>query len=140
MSELKIGDENITIVSSAEQYFTVGVLKESIDISDGIGNPDLALCGCLTLCWILIYLSLLRGNVYFEWGNKNFIISNHQSNQVIFCPVQGECMFCMIIQDRLVLVNSSGSDHATVCCESTQSSFGFTLQLLLCTRKHFKIC
>jgi len=92
MSELKIGDENITIVSSAEQYFTVGVLKESIDISDGIGNPDLALCGCLTLCWILIYLSLLRGNVYFEWGNKNFIIRNHQSNQVIFCTNNMLCL------------------------------------------------
>ena len=40
---------NVSIISSAEQYFTAGVLKEKTDISDGLGLPDPTLAGCLAV-------------------------------------------------------------------------------------------
>ena len=49
---------NVSIVSSAEQYFKVGVLKEKSDISQGLGLPDPTLAGCLGVCWLLLYLTL----------------------------------------------------------------------------------
>jgi len=52
---------NMTAVSSAEQYFRVGVLKEDTDLSSGLGWPDPTLTGCLAVCWLLIYLTLRNG-------------------------------------------------------------------------------
>jgi len=52
---------NISVISSAEQYFQRGVLKETIDISEGIGYPDLQLTGCLAACWLLLFLTLWKG-------------------------------------------------------------------------------
>ena len=51
---------NVTIISSAEQYFKSGVLKEKTDISDGLGLPDPTLAGCLAVCWLLLYLTLRK--------------------------------------------------------------------------------
>jgi len=52
---------NVSIISSAEQFFRFSVLKEKSDISDGLGLPDPPLAGCLAVCWLLIYLSLRKG-------------------------------------------------------------------------------
>lgn len=52
---------NVSIISSAEQYFRVGVLKEKTDISQGLGLPDPTLAGCLAVCWLLLYLTLRKG-------------------------------------------------------------------------------
>lgn len=52
---------NLTVISSAEQYFKRGVLKETIDISDGIGYPDLQLTACLAGCWLLLFFTLWKG-------------------------------------------------------------------------------
>ena len=49
---------NVSIISSAEQYFRAGVLKEKSDISQGLGLPDPTLAGCLAVCWLLLYLTL----------------------------------------------------------------------------------
>ena len=66
---------NVSIMSSAEQYFRAGVLKvntstyvkivmlmfilqEKTDISAGLGLPDPTLAGCLAVCWLLLYLTL----------------------------------------------------------------------------------
>ena len=49
---------NVSIMSSAEQYFRAGVLKEKSDISAGLGLPDPTLAGCLAVCWLLLYLTL----------------------------------------------------------------------------------
>jgi solute carrier family 6 amino acid transporter-like protein 5/7/9/14 len=49
---------NLTLVTSAEQYFKAGVLKESGDM---LGMPDPALSLCLVSCWVLLYFSLARG-------------------------------------------------------------------------------
>ena len=65
---VKAGEEDITnsttnvsIISSAEQFFKYQVLKEKEDISEGLGLPDPPLAGCLAVCWLLIYLSLRKG-------------------------------------------------------------------------------
>ena len=52
---------NVSIISSAEQYFRHGVLKEKTDISEGLGLPDPTLAGCLAVCWLLLYLTLKDG-------------------------------------------------------------------------------
>jgi len=52
---------NVSVISSAEQFFRFGVLKEKKDISEGLGLPDPPLAGCLAVCWLLIYLSLRKG-------------------------------------------------------------------------------
>ena len=56
--------EHQTIMTSAEQFFTYGVLKQRVDpdISSGLGLPDPTLLGCLAITWVLLYLSL-RGGV-----------------------------------------------------------------------------
>ena len=53
---------NQTYMTSAEQFFTYGVLKQKADISDGLGLPDPALMGCLAFTWLMLYFSL-RGGV-----------------------------------------------------------------------------
>ena len=52
---------NQTLISAAEQYFKRSVLKEKVDISDGIGVPDLELTSCLALCWIMLFFTLWKG-------------------------------------------------------------------------------
>merc|ERR1711892_1095184 len=52
---------NVSIISSAEQFFMFGVLKAKSDVSEGLGLPDPILAGCLAVCWLLIYLSLRNG-------------------------------------------------------------------------------
>ena len=54
---------NVSIISSAEQYFRAGVLKEKTDISQGLGLPDPTLAGCLAVCWLLLYLTLRYTNL-----------------------------------------------------------------------------
>ena len=61
LSDITPDTVNATIISSAEQYFRDGVLKEKTDISEGLGLPDPALAGCLGICWLLLYLSLKDG-------------------------------------------------------------------------------
>ena len=61
LSEITSETTNMTIISSTEQYFRTGVLKEKTDISDGLGLPDPTLSGCLAVCWILLYLTLRKG-------------------------------------------------------------------------------
>ena len=54
--------KNVTFfIASSEQYFKAGVLKERSDISEGIGLPDAAQSGCLVLTWLVIFVSLCRG-------------------------------------------------------------------------------
>merc|ERR1719245_2381279 len=52
---------NVSIISSAEQYFRHGVLKEKTDISQGLGLPDPTLLGALAVTWLLLYLTLRKG-------------------------------------------------------------------------------
>ena len=58
--ELDQFTSNVSIISSAEQYFRAGVLKEKTDISAGLGLPDPTLAGCLAVCWLLLYLTLRK--------------------------------------------------------------------------------
>eukprot|EP00091_Calanus_sinicus_P009806 TRINITY_DN22785_c0_g1_i1.p1 TRINITY_DN22785_c0_g1~~TRINITY_DN22785_c0_g1_i1.p1 ORF type:complete len:125 (+),score=1.59 TRINITY_DN22785_c0_g1_i1:115-489(+) len=60
-SEITSDSTNATIISSAEQYFRAGVLKEKTDISEGLGLPDPTLAGCLAVCWLLLYMTLRKG-------------------------------------------------------------------------------
>ena len=55
---------NQTIMTSAEQFFTYGVLKSrpDNDITDGLGLPDPTLLRALAITWIILYFSL-RGGV-----------------------------------------------------------------------------
>jgi len=55
---------NQSIMTSAEQFFTYGVLKTRVDndITDGLGLPDPTLLGCLAVTWLILYFSL-RGGV-----------------------------------------------------------------------------
>jgi len=55
------GDTNLTIISSAEQYFKRGVLKEDADLTKGLGVPDLQLALCLAGCWVLLFLTMWKG-------------------------------------------------------------------------------
>jgi len=52
---------NMSVISSAEQYFKSSVLKENPDITNGIGMPDLKLVGSLAACWVLLFLTLWKG-------------------------------------------------------------------------------
>ena len=53
-----------SIMTSAEQFFTYGVLKTRLDndITDGLGLPDPTLVGMLAITWIILYFAL-RGGV-----------------------------------------------------------------------------
>ena len=65
---------NVTIISSAEQYFRAGVLKEKTDISEGLGLPDPTLAGCLAVCWLLLYLTL-RWGVSIKYLEANLCVN-----------------------------------------------------------------
>jgi len=60
-SDVDHDSSNVSIISSAEQYFRAGVLKEKEDISEGLGLPDPTLSGCLAVCWLLLYMTLRKG-------------------------------------------------------------------------------
>ncbi|XP_017029143.1 sodium-dependent nutrient amino acid transporter 1 [Drosophila kikkawai] len=47
--------------SSSEIYFLNVVIKEKLDISDGIGNPDWKLTLALLVAWVVIFLVIMRG-------------------------------------------------------------------------------
>ncbi|XP_066249189.1 sodium-dependent nutrient amino acid transporter 1-like [Euwallacea similis] len=55
------GGSGGTEVSSAELYFRIEVLKESVDIADGIGAPDWQLTLCLLASWIVTFCICARG-------------------------------------------------------------------------------
>ena len=55
------GDTNLTIISSAEQYFKRGVLKEDADLKKSLGVPDLELAICLAGCWVLLFFTMWKG-------------------------------------------------------------------------------
>jgi len=61
IEDITEGTRNISLISSAEQFFKHSVLKEKEDISEGLGIPDASLAGCLALCWLLIYFSVRNG-------------------------------------------------------------------------------
>ena len=71
------GDTNLTIISSAEQYFKRGVLKEDADLTKGLGVPDLELALCLAGCWVLLFLTMWKG---VASSGKVFILSSVLSN------------------------------------------------------------
>lgn len=64
-------------MTSAEQFFTYGVLKTrpDNDITDGLGLPDPTLLAALAVTWIILYFSLRGGVggqgkvVLYNWGN-----------------------------------------------------------------------
>ena len=60
-ANISTGDTNLTIISSAEQYFKRGVLKEDADLTKGLGVPDLQLALCLAVCWVLLFLTMWKG-------------------------------------------------------------------------------
>ncbi|XP_034664650.1 sodium-dependent nutrient amino acid transporter 1 [Drosophila subobscura] len=47
--------------SSSELYFLNVVIKEKLDISDGIGDPDWKLTLALFVSWVVIFLVIMRG-------------------------------------------------------------------------------
>ena len=63
-------------MTSAEQFFTYGVLKTrpDNDITDGLGLPDPTLLGALAVTWIILYFSL-RGGV---GGQGKVVLYNRQ--------------------------------------------------------------
>ena len=56
------------VIGSAELYFVHSVLKEKPNIDDGIGLPDLKLTGCLALCYVVLFLTLWKGELIYETG------------------------------------------------------------------------
>ncbi|XP_002063408.3 sodium-dependent nutrient amino acid transporter 1 [Drosophila willistoni] len=48
-------------VSSAELYFTQTVLREPLDLEDGLGSPSWDLVLCLMVTWIIIATTLIKG-------------------------------------------------------------------------------
>ena len=58
---LKRSDNDIRVISPAEQFFSYEVLKVKESIGDGIGLPDAALVGCLALCYAILFLSMYKG-------------------------------------------------------------------------------
>ncbi|XP_020807462.1 sodium-dependent nutrient amino acid transporter 1 [Drosophila serrata] len=51
----------VKLQSSSELYFLDVVIKEKLDISDGIGNPDWMLTLALFVAWVVIFLVIMRG-------------------------------------------------------------------------------
>ena len=81
-------------MSSAEQYFRAGVLKEKSDISQGLGLPDPTLAGCLAVCWLLLYLTLRK-----KYENCFWIFSSGSSDQFkILRPDNDECVALSFVQ------------------------------------------
>ncbi|KAH8339693.1 hypothetical protein KR074_009026, partial [Drosophila pseudoananassae] len=54
-------NETVKLQSSSEIYFLDVVIKEKLDISDGIGNPDWKLTLALLTSWVVIFLVIMRG-------------------------------------------------------------------------------
>ncbi|EDW81840.1 uncharacterized protein Dwil_GK25473 [Drosophila willistoni] len=68
-SSLLIGNEttsladndSVQLQSSSELYFLNVVIKEKLDISDGVGAPDWKLTLALLVSWIVTFLVIMRG-------------------------------------------------------------------------------
>ncbi|KAH8287728.1 hypothetical protein KR054_012006, partial [Drosophila jambulina] len=58
---LASNDSAVKLQSSSEIYFLDVVIKEKLDISDGIGNPDWKLTLALLVAWVVIFLVIMRG-------------------------------------------------------------------------------
>ncbi|KAH8292710.1 hypothetical protein KR018_004084, partial [Drosophila ironensis] len=54
-------NDTVKLQSSSEMYFLDVVIKEKLDISDGIGNPDWKLTLALLVSWVVIFLVIMRG-------------------------------------------------------------------------------
>ncbi|KAH8329928.1 hypothetical protein KR067_008117, partial [Drosophila pandora] len=54
-------NETVKLQSSSEIYFLDVVIKEKLDISDGIGSPDWKLTLALLVSWVVIFLVIMRG-------------------------------------------------------------------------------
>ena len=69
-------DDGQSIMTSAEQFFTYGVLKTrpDNDITDGPGLPDLTLLGTLAITWVFLYFAL-RGGVGGQGKVGNQVLS-----------------------------------------------------------------
>ncbi|XP_030768074.1 sodium-dependent nutrient amino acid transporter 1-like [Sitophilus oryzae] len=55
------GSQTGSEISSAELYFRVEVLKEYMDISDGIGLPEWRLTLCLLVSWLITFAICAKG-------------------------------------------------------------------------------
>ena len=53
--------QNVSFISSSEQYFVYNVLNEVPHIDDGIGYPQWKLTLCLLACYALLFLILWKG-------------------------------------------------------------------------------
>ncbi|XP_001355135.1 sodium-dependent nutrient amino acid transporter 1 [Drosophila pseudoobscura] len=53
--------DTVKLQSSSELYFLNVVIKEKMDISDGIGDPDWKLTLALFVSWVVIFLVIMRG-------------------------------------------------------------------------------
>ncbi|XP_017064193.1 sodium-dependent nutrient amino acid transporter 1 [Drosophila eugracilis] len=54
-------NDTVKLQSSSELYFLDVVIKEKLDISDGVGNPDWKLTIALFVSWVVIFLVIMRG-------------------------------------------------------------------------------
>ncbi|XP_033168882.1 sodium-dependent nutrient amino acid transporter 1 [Drosophila mauritiana] len=58
---LVANNETEKLQSSSELYFLNVVIKEKLDISDGVGDPDWKLTLALFVAWVVIFLVIMRG-------------------------------------------------------------------------------
>ncbi|XP_017051843.1 sodium-dependent nutrient amino acid transporter 1 [Drosophila ficusphila] len=56
-----LADNSTKLQSSSELYFLDVVIKEKLDISDGVGDPDWKLTLALFVAWVVIFLVIMRG-------------------------------------------------------------------------------
>nr|AAY56384.1 sodium-dependent nutrient amino acid transporter 1 [Drosophila melanogaster] len=61
LSGIVANDETEKLQSSSELYFLNVVIKEKLDISDGVGDPDWKLTLALFVAWVVIFLVIMRG-------------------------------------------------------------------------------
>ncbi|XP_068154516.1 sodium-dependent nutrient amino acid transporter 1 [Drosophila tropicalis] len=54
-------NDSVQLQSSSELYFLNVVIKEKLDISDGVGAPDWKLTLALLVSWIVTFLVIMRG-------------------------------------------------------------------------------
>lgn len=54
-------NENISVISPAEEYLIYHVLKQKESIVNGIGSPDAVLTGCLVFVFVILFISMAKG-------------------------------------------------------------------------------